>query len=213
MVPLNMTEIASISVAIATLILAFFTYLSVRQARDAQRALARPILIPANIPQSKDIQEGLAATLSVENVGSGAATDVWGVIFPYFDTLPEVPPQLSFRDHLPLRPSEKRTMPFMPGGTVFTTKDRVGKVPLTVPAELAPEAGIPDPRDRKERVIARLTLTCRDSLGLKQSFAYDLDWTDHWICINSGSIVKKDLRDLDVEKGTKPSPRREPPTA
>jgi hypothetical protein len=105
-------------------------------------------------------------------------------------------------------------MPFMQGGTIFTSRDRVGGVPLTVPVEFAPEkAGLPDPRDRRERVIARLTLTCRDSLGLKQSFAYDLDRTGHWISINNGTLVQKDLRDLDAEKGSSPAPRRAPPAA
>lgn len=211
--PIGMTEIASVGVAIATLVLALFTYLSVRQARDAQRALARPVLIPANIPQSKEVEKGEPTNLDIENVGPGVANDVWGVLFPYSDPLPWVPPQLSLRDHLPLRPAERRRMPFTSGGTMFTSGDRVGRVPLTVPVEFAPEAGFPNPQDRRERVVARLTLTCRDSLGLKQSFAYDLDWLDHWVSVNTGSLVRKDLRDLDGEKGSRPAPRRAPPAA
>jgi hypothetical protein len=214
MTQLSMADIASIAVAIATLVLAFFTYLSVRQARDAQRALARPVLIPPTILQSKEIQNGQATNLDIENVGPGVATDIWVVLFPHSDSIPGVPAQLSFRDHLPLRLGERRRMPIMQGGTMFSSKDRVGGVSLTVPAEFAPEAsGLPDPRDRRPRVIGRLTLTCRDSLGLKWSFAYDLDWTDHWISINTGTLVQKDLRDLDAEKSSVPTPRLAPPAA
>jgi hypothetical protein len=214
MTQLSMADIASIAVAITTLILAFFTYLSVRQARDAQRALARPVLIPATNSESKELQNGQATNLDIENVGPGVATDIWLVLFPYSDSLSGLPTQLSYREHLPLRPGERRRMPIGQGGTIFSSKDRVGRFPLTVPAEFAPEAGgLPDPRNRRPRVIGRLTLTCRDSLGLKWSFAYDLDWTDHWISINSGSLVQKDLRDLDAEKSSSPIPRRTPPAA
>ncbi len=212
---LNITEIVSIGVAIATLILAFFTYLSVQQARDAQRAQVRPVLIPAKIPSLKEIQgnQNTEIDIDIENVGSGVATDVWGAMIPYSDTLPGVPHQLSFRGNLPLRPGEKRSMSLMTGGTIFTSKDKVGKVPLTVPAEFAPEVGIPNPQDRRERVTVRLTLTCKDSLGLKQSFAYDFDLTGHCISINSSTIIQKDLRDLDVEKGNGSVPRRKSSTA
>ena len=145
-----MNDIASVGEAIATLVLAFFTYLSVRQARDAQRALARPILIPANIPQSKEVEKAEPTNLDIENVGPGVANDVWGVLLPYSDPLPWIPPQLFLRDHLPLRPGERRRMPFTSGGTMFTSRDRVGRVPLAVPVEFAPEAGFPNPHDRRE---------------------------------------------------------------
>jgi hypothetical protein len=207
------SDIASVGVAVATLVLAFFTYLSVRQARDAQRARARPVLIPSNVPQSKEVERGEATNLDVQNVGSGVAVDVWGVILPFSDPLPWVPTQLSLRDHLPLRPGEIRRMPFAPGGTMFTHADRVGHVPVAVPPELAPEASFPNSQDRRERVVARLTLSCRDSLGLKHAFAYDLDWLDHWVSVNTGSLVRKDLRDLDAEKGSQPARRRSRPAA
>lgn len=131
--------------------------------------------------------------------------------FPYSEPHPEIPNQLSYHDHLPLRPSERRDMPIMQGGTIISSRDRIGRNFLTVPAELAPEDGVPDPWDRRARVIGRLTLTCRDSLGLNWSFVYDLDWTDHWISINTGSLVQKDLRGLDVNKGIRSDSRHAPP--
>lgn len=211
MTHISMADLASISVAIATLVLAFFTYLGVRQARDAQCAQVCPVLIPANNSQSKEVQNGQATNLAIENVGPGVATDIWIVVFPYSEPHPEIPNQLSYRDHLPLRPSERRDMPIMQGGTIFSSRDRIGRNFLTVPAELAPEDGVPDPWDRRARVIGRLTLTCRDSLGLNWSFVYDLDWTDHWISINTGSLVQKDLRGLDVNKGIRSDSRHAPP--
>jgi hypothetical protein len=207
------SDIASVGVALATLLLGFFTYLSVRQARDAQRALVRPVLIPANIPQSKEVEQGKATNLDIQNVGAGVANDVWGVLFPYSDPVPWVPTQLSMRDNLPLQSGERRRMPFTPGGTVFTSKNKVGRIPLFVPIELAPEAGFPNSQDRRERVVARLTLTCRDSLGFKRAFTYDLDWDDHWVSVSTDALVRKDLRDLDAEKGSRPAPRRAPPAA
>lgn len=207
---MQISEVASVAVALATLVLAYVTYLSVRQARDAQRALARPVLVPANIPQSKYVEKGEATNLDIQNVGSGVANDVWVVLFPYSDPLPWVPTQLSLRDHLPLRPEERRRMPIAPGGTTFTSRDRIGRVSLTVPPELARESGFPNPHDRRERVVARLTLSCRDSVGLKHAFIYDLDWLDHWVLVSTGPLIRKDLRDLDAEKGSRPAQRHSP---
>jgi len=81
MTHISMADLASISVAIATLVLAFFTYLGVRQARDAQCAQVCPVLIPANNSQSKEVQNGQATNLAIENVGPGVATDIWIVVF------------------------------------------------------------------------------------------------------------------------------------
>ncbi|MGD0172866.1 MAG: hypothetical protein ABSC61_00315 [Anaerolineales bacterium] len=205
---IGIANLAAIGVVVATLVLAFFTYLSVRQARDAQRALVRPILIPTNIPNTEDLINAQQRQFDIKNVGSGVATDIWGVLFPYSDSLPWVPPQLSLRYNLPLQSGETVAMIFKTGGTMFTVRDRIGRESITVPSKLATESGVPNLNDRYERVIARLTLTCRDSLSLKHSYIYDLDSLDHWVSVNNRYSIRKDLRDLDVKKGSRSTRRR-----
>jgi hypothetical protein len=157
--------------------------------------------------QSQDLTDGMALNVRVRNVGMGIGTDVWGVLIPYADPKPYVPPQFSFHDHLPLGTGETREMAFHVGGTIFTAGDRVGRNQIGVPVELAPEVGYRNTNDRRSRVVARLTLTCRDLVRLRHAFVYDFDQVDHWVSVDTGNVVRKDLRDLDEEKGTRPAPR------
>jgi len=209
----DQTGIATIAVALATVVLAAITYLSVREVRHGQRALSHPILVPTNVPNQKDLVNATERPIDVANVGTGVATDIWGVLFPQSTPQPWVPRQLSLRHTLPLRSGEVRAMTFSAGGTMFTEKDRIGPFLLTVPPELAPERGFPNPLDRRERVIARLTLTCRDSFGLRHAAVFDLDWLGHWVSVATSRQVRRDLRDLDAGKGLRASPRRSPPAA
>jgi hypothetical protein len=105
-----------------------------------------------------------------------------------------------------------RSVGFQTGGTQFTHKDKIGRYLMSVPPELAPEKGFPNTMDRRERVIARLTLSCRDALSHKHAGVFDIDQLGVWTSVATSFRVCSDVRDLDVGKGVR-SPRKRPPSA
>ena len=92
-------------------------------------------------------------------------------------------------------------MSFKVGGTLFDNQDLISGVSFSVPKERAPESDFHDPRARRDRCMARLTLTCVDVFGLKHASIFDLTQIGEWVCVAVKNEIAKDIRDLDTEKG------------
>ncbi|MCL5997228.1 MAG: hypothetical protein M1546_14410, partial [Chloroflexi bacterium] len=138
--------------------------------------------------------------IDIQNVGTGVANNVWGVMLPYVEPTNQVPPQLSMRNSVPLPAGAIKTMLFTAGGTVFDNQDLISGAPFSVPKDRAPESGFPDLRVRRDRCVARLTLTCADVFGLKHASIFDLTRMGEWVCVGVWNDIAKDIRDLDMEK-------------
>lgn len=202
---------ASIAVAGATLLLALVTYRAVTDARQssftAQRALARPLLAPTNPIDQGDLPNARERMIDIANMGNGAALNIWGLLMPFSEPIQGLPRQLSMRFPFPLPPSAVMPMKFSQGGTMFLEQDAVAGVPFSVPAELAPDEGFPDTQDRKDRVVARLTLSYEDIFSQIHSAVFDLSQQNEWAAVRIQQGIAAGIREIDDEK-TKARKRR-----
>ncbi len=198
----QLTATASLGVATATLELAIVAYMQIIESREAAKAQFRPVLVPKTGPaQIEGLWAAGSHTINIENVGFGVATDVWGVLLP-----PTVPSQKTtdtqfyLRAEVPIAPGECNKMWFLKGGTIFLANDRIGNFTFGVPSHLSPEEGMPDQTARRDRCVARMTLTYRDIFGRKYASIFDFTQTKTWVSVAIFGIAK-DIPDLDKEKG------------
>ena len=89
---------------------------------------------------------------------------------------------------------------FTRGGTTFDGDDKIGEYSLCVPEERAPEQNF-NQSDRRDRCIARLTLTYHDIFGRKHASIFDLTQTGGWVEIAIIPNIEHDLGDLHEAKG------------
>jgi hypothetical protein len=208
---------ASIAVAGATLLLALVTYKAVTEGRQAsqqnQRALARPLLVPTNPIDQGDLANAKERAIDVDNVGTGVALNIHGVLMPVSHPVAGLPQQLSVQYPFPLRPKEVKPIQFTQGGTMFGPDDRVAGVPMSVPADLEPDEGIPDTMDRKDRVVARLTLTYQDLFSQIHSSVFDLTKQNQWVAVAIKDGIEAGIREIDEQKTLPRKPRRSLPGA
>lgn len=203
---------ASIAVAGATLLLALVTYRAVTDTRQAaltsQRALARPLLVPRNDIDQKDLPNAVERMIDIANLGNGPALNIWGLLMPYSEALNVLPRQLSMRFPFPLSPSEIKPMRFSQGGTMFSNQDAVAGIPVSVPEELAPDHIMVDTQDRKDRVVARLTLSYQDLFSQIHSAVFDLTLQGEWATVRIQQGIDAGVREIDEAKTTARKPRR-----
>ena len=197
---------ASILVAGGTLLLALVTYRAVVEARNAslasQHALSRPLLVPTNPVRQDNLPNASERHLNIRNDGSGVALNVRGVLLPHAKRSPQVPPQLSMRFRFPLPANETKQTKFERGGTLFAWEDTIDGIPICVPERLAPEDGIPNTSDRRDRVVARLTLTCQDLFGNIHATVFDLTLNSQWVFVDSKQDISAGISELDRAKGS-----------
>ncbi len=204
----RMNATAGIAVAAGTIILSIVTYFGIRssqvQSREAQYATARPVLVPSGTIDPDGLWDAPFHDLAIKNVGNGVALNVSGVILPPPTQRIGVPPQLSMQSTGPIAPAEAPLVQFHHGGTMFTREDQVGSVQMGVPADLAPERGLPSPYNRRYRAGARLTLTYTDVFHRKHAAVYDWDTMSHWASVAILEDIDADIDDMDVAKAPNP---------
>ncbi|HML24785.1 MAG TPA: hypothetical protein PKD09_24235 [Aggregatilinea sp.] len=208
----RMNAIAGILVAAGTLVLALITHRSIeetKKANDAQiKRAQRPLLVPKrDLPVQflDNITSGIP--LDIQNVGTGVATNIWGVLAPHSTQNLQNPPYLlSVRYPLPLPHSETTTMNFEQGGITHFDQDQICDKPLFLPAN--PSSKHP----YAQRFVARLTLTYRDIFGDKHSSTFDLTQNHVWVQLAICNEISKDLEEVDagnlgiVTGGASPAP-------
>lgn len=206
---------ASIAVAGSTLLLALVTYKAVAESEKAteqnQYALARPLLVPTNPINQEDLANARERPVDIANVGSGVALNIHGLLMPISHPVAGLPQQLSMHHALPLQPGDVKDVRFEQGGTIFRAEDAIASIPVSVPAELEIDEGIPDTMDRKERVVARLTLTYEDLFSRIHSSVFDLTQQDQWIAVAIQEGVDVGIREIDQAKTRPRKPRRTSP--
>jgi hypothetical protein len=199
---------AGIAVAAGTVFLSMVTYFGIRsshiQHREAQYATARPVLVPTGTIDRDKLWSVPFIDLTIKNVGTGVALNVSGVVLPPPAQRTGVPPQLSMQSTGPIAPLEAPAVRFHQGGTMFTEDDRVGSVPMAVPADLAPDGGLPSPYNRRYRAGARLTLTYTDVFHRKHAAVHDWSTRGHWASVAILEGVDADIDDMDAAKAPKP---------
>ncbi len=185
-------------VAIATLVLAAAAFFQIRESRkqavEWRRAEIRPILVPrSKLPANdSDMWGGSNNSYPIElqNVGSGVATNIWGVILPRadFSPGPGVPPQFYSRSLFPIAREEIAKTVFSQGGTIFSGGDCLEGYAL----------GAPTTSDHA--YIARLTLTYSDISDLRHGSIFDLTGTGVWMTVAVLSGITATLAEKDQTK-------------
>lgn len=162
----------------------------------------RPLIVPCGSFEKAqtELWESPEHFLEIENVGKGVATNLWGVILPPTDPSRDTSYQFSLRASLPLGSGKAVRARFERGGTLFTPEDTIENITLGVPKERAPAATLPDFISRRDRCVARLTLSYHDVFGLKHASIFDLTTTGVWVCVDVRKGISKDLSDLDAAK-------------
>lgn len=213
--PSRIASAASIAVAGATLLLAAVTYKSVTEARRAaqeqQRALARPILVPAIPTEGGDLVNASSRIVGITNVGTGVALNIHGILMPVSHPVAGLPRQLSVHYPFPVRAEERKQFQFQEGGTMFDAGDMIAGVPVSVPPELEPDQGVVDTLDRRDRVVARLTLTYQDLFSGLHASVFDLTQMHQWVAVAIKPEIQAGIREIDEHKTVPRKPRRSPP--
>ncbi len=191
---------ANIAVALGTLELALITVYGIfegrRQAQEAQHALSRPLLVPKSTFDEPGFWNAPEHPLFIQNAGNGIATNVRGVILPPSDFHLDTSFQFSMRLNLPIANGERLEGVFMKGGTLFTSKDSIGNIPLAVP-----EGSFSSLSDRRDRSFARISFSYSDSFGLKHASIFDLTKTGVWVNVDIVKDIAQDLGDMNIAKG------------
>ena len=204
------STIASIAVALATFLLAAVAFWQMRdartQAQEIQHAQVRPLLIPAStIPKvagpwlrPEDVWGSqLEHHLDIRNVGNGVAYDVWGILIPPENLAPFGQTYFTLILNLPIVSGEvANNAQFNKGGVTFKGEPKIQDVPLALPNDLAFKPGVVDQQRKLPLCLARLTLTCRDILGLRHAGIFDLTVQGDWIHVKMCTAARQDIRDL-----------------
>jgi hypothetical protein len=201
----RITAIAGIGVAAATLVLALVTVSSIeesrRQAQRAQRSLNHPVLIPTS-PLNQDIFfTADSLEIAFNNAGHGVAYNAYSVFIPAqpINKL-SLPRQFPARYPVPYKAGDTNTLYYSLGGTRYTFEDKIQDISLTVPKELAPEDGIPNSGDSRDRIIGRLTVTYADIFGVYSACVYDFTKQALWLLVANLDEIPFDLHQMDVQK-------------
>jgi hypothetical protein len=209
--PNIVTAISGIAVAAATLLLAFATVASIAESRDqaqfTQRSLNRPLIIPISLLKPADLSDQSMYDIDFRNVGHGVANNIRGLLMSTVQEAASAPQKYSVRSPLPLAPGDTAPMRFSEGGTLLIHKDNIRGVSLSLPQELVLEDGIPNAVDRRDRVIARLTITYSDIFGKYHASVYDYasvyghTKTEQWVSVANLDDITQDLVLIDKKKG------------
>ena len=176
-----------------------------RQFLEAQYAASHPLIVPivpeAGFEQLSKLQAQFPwnapfVDIKIRNVGTGIATNVWGVVMPS-EPMPNSAFQFSHRYACPLSVNEEEVAYFTKGGTLFTCDDKIGQYTLCVPKERAPEEGFANTNDRRDRCVVRLTLTYADIFGRKHASIFDYTLTNMWVCVAFIPDIEHDLGEMD----------------
>jgi hypothetical protein len=180
-----------------------------RQFLEAQYATNRPLLVPLarhlnDIPTEIEWDHSVQF-INIQNGGTGVATNIWGVLMSPISWSSIIPSQYHIRLPTPLLPGAKSsedptdTM-FKQGRTIFNSYEKIGEYSLGVPEERAAEENI---FKRRDRCIARLTLTCSDIFGRKHASIFDYTIWGEWINVDFLPNIEHDLGDMNEAKGVK----------
>jgi hypothetical protein len=207
---------ATMAMAIATVEVAlgsvYGIYQGQKQARETLYAQSYPILVPKGRSANEHVDpehepfkwQAEQHNITIENVGTGVALNIWGVLLPPDDGPRSVlPPQFFMRWRAPIKPGETVTTLFKSGGFVFHCNDKIGKHPLCVPREHAPIKEFRNLTDRTPRYWARLTLTYSDVFGRKHASIFDYSIADTWSHVDFLKEIPKRLDEMDQEKWPK----------
>jgi hypothetical protein len=196
----QVSAIASIAVAAATLMLALFTYRTIIESREQsshnRRSLERPILIPSTLPNLDDLVNAKERYIDIKNSGRGVATNIWGLLSPYTDPGNSVPTPLSMRFPFPLPAGDTVQTLFQIGGTIINRADLIGEHSLFVLPGKGPMQDITDLGDRQERSAARLTLTYHDIFGSKHAAIFDMTTQGKYRFIATLDNISMDITDI-----------------
>ena len=178
-----------------------------KQFLEVQYAQYRPLLVPLFADRGEppitidwSTEDKL---MRVQNVGTGVATNIWGVFMP--STRNGAIPQYSKHFPVPIYAGESLSSAvpysqyFTRGGTIFDGDDKIDEHSLCVPEERAP-AQNSNHSSRRDRCIARLTLTYHDIFGRKHASIFDLTQSGGWVEIAMLPNITHDLGDLDEAK-------------
>ena len=197
----RINAIASLAVALATLFLATVAFVQILESREqirrAEYASLRPLLVPDTSFDNEQLHDNEIVQIffDVRNVGSGVATNVWGVILPLPESETITTNQWCARPDNPLAANDPSRLVFSKG-TIFGQNDRIDGVSLVPQKILSPNS----PLVRDDRYAARLTLTYSDVFGLKHAAFFDLTTNNKWVCFAVRNEISKDLSDLNSKK-------------
>lgn len=194
----HINAVASIAVALATLLLAIIAFWQILESRDqirrAEYASLRPLLIPSSSFDHKNIQDSAPDEISfkVRNVGNGVATNVWGLVFPADESQGRSTNQRGSRPDNPIAVNDNVDFKFI-RGTAFNQSDQIANIPM-VPEKILRSS---NPLKRSDQYVARLTLTYSDVFGLKHASFFDLTNKNSWVCVAVKNNISSDLGDLN----------------
>lgn len=209
--PHSVTAVGTVTLTVATLLLVTVAFFDIheshkqvqeqidesrKQAQETQHAQLRPLLIPRGLLPTEPTETWPADAdglyLDVQNVGSGVAVNVCGLLLSSTESGPR-PNKFYLRFDLPMAPNEpvKR---WLKRGTHLSRELTIGnegdKVPL----------GCPDTPTCK----ARLTLSYRDILGYRHASIFDLT-TDGvnsiWQHEHTLKEIPHDLAEISKQEG------------
>jgi hypothetical protein len=178
-----------------------------RQFLEAQYDDHRPLLAP--VPGGPAVDPGGPAEeqpivfdwngdymfVTIQNVGTGIATNVWLALLPPAP-LPESSNQYASRLGSPVLPgAEPLKVYVLPDTTLFDANDSINGHHLCVPLDRATAA-----TERADSFIARLTITCQDIFGRKHASIFDISNRGLWVNVAFLSSIERDLGEIDVAK-------------
>jgi len=212
---------ATLGMAVATVWVAIVALISMyqghKQATEALYALSRPILVPKGqwLDETKgspndtaDFESAQAEfwsarrhEIEVENVGTGAALNVWGALLPPYERGTNLPHQFFVRWRAPIKQGETVRAQFNCGGFILHCGDKIGEHSLCVPREYAPRRELRDLTDRTPRYRMRLTLTYSDVFGRRHASIFDYSTADTWSHVDFLKDIPQRLDEMDRERG------------
>jgi len=199
----------TLALALATLVLAGVAFNQMKEerkrAQETQRASLRPLLIPVNPlglvpnPDNDAVAEFWSGSgrlsgheVEIENVGSGVATNVCGVILPPIEPTPDTDKVFSMRLPRPIANGQPLHGHFEIGAILIFPGNHIENISLFAP--------------KNPFYLLRLTLTYWDVLGLKHASVFDLNRNLVWEQVAILNEISQDLRDIDA--GNQPGKRK-----
>ena len=179
-----------------------------RQFLEAQYAACRPLLVPvAEFPGNPGIGPFLdevnwnvdSKSIWLRNVGTGIATNIWGVLMQP-ETMP--PPNIQYAGFVgsPISPTDHSLeVLFLRGRTKLTCEDTIDEHTLCVPKDLSPKQDF-EQNARGDKYLARLTLTYHDIFGRKHASIFDFTKRGVWVNRAFVPNIKHDLGEMDEAK-------------
>jgi hypothetical protein len=179
-----------------------------QQFLETQYNTSRPLLVPAvpDLTEQYEAEEPITfdwesdtSFVTIQNVGTGIATDIWIALLPPAP-LPEGTSHYVSRLGSPLAAGSNPVRVYLRQETVlFREGNRLGAYALAVPS-----ARDNDLSERADRFLARLSITYHDIFGRKHASIFDLNDRNLWVNVAFLAAISHDLGDIHAgqERGT-----------